>query len=70
MMAGPSDDKCSSSVVCSDDPPPLSITLKKTRDLPKKMKLWGKDYPAVDILLLTLGGLRVLGLLSLPERFL
>ena len=53
MMAGPSDDKCSSSVVCSDDPPPLSITLKKTRDLPKKMKLWGKDYPAVDILLLT-----------------
>ena len=50
-MAGPS--KSSSSVVCSDDPPPLSITLKKTRDLPKKMKLWGKDYPAVDILLLT-----------------
>ena len=40
-------------MVCSDDPPPLSITLKKTRDLPKKMKLWGKDYPAVDILLLT-----------------
>ena len=52
-MARPSNDKCSSSVVCSDDPPPLSITLKKTRDLPKKMKLWGKDYPAVDILLLT-----------------
>ena len=50
-MAGPS--KSSSSVVCSADPPPLSITLKKTRDLPKKMKLWGKDYPAVDILLLT-----------------
>ena len=51
MTAGPS--KSTSSVVCSDDPPPLSITLKKTRDLPKKMKLWGKDYPAVDILLLT-----------------
>ena len=53
MMAGPSDDKCSSSVVCSDDPPPLSITLKKTRDLPKKVKHWNIDHRPVDILLLT-----------------
>ena len=53
MMAGPSNDKCSRSVVCSDDPPPLSITLKKTRDLPKKVKHWNIDHRPVDILLLT-----------------
>ena len=53
MMAGPSNNKCSRSVVCSDDPPPLSVTLKKTRDLPKKMKRWCPDYPPIDILLLT-----------------
>ena len=53
MMAGPSNDKCSRSVVCNDDPPPLSITLKKTRDLPKKVKHWNIDHPPVDILLLT-----------------
>ena len=40
-------------MVCSDDPPPLSITLKKTRDLPKKMKQWSRDHLPVDILLLT-----------------
>ena len=53
MMAGPSNNKCSRSVVCIDDPPPLSVTLKKTRDLPKKMKCWCTDYPPIDILLLT-----------------
>ena len=53
MMAGPSNDKCSRSVVCSEDPPPLSITLKKTRDLPKKVKHWNIDHRPVDILLLT-----------------
>ena len=53
MMAGPSNDKCSRSVVCNDDPPPLSITLKKTRDLPKKVKHWNIDHHPVDILLLT-----------------
>ena len=53
MMAGPSNDKCGSSVVCSNDPPPLSITLKKTRDLPKKVKHWNIDHHPVDILLLT-----------------
>ena len=53
MMAGPSNDKCSRSVVCNDDPPPLSITLKKTRDLPKKVKHWNIDHRPVDILLLT-----------------
>ena len=53
MMAGPSNDKCSSSVVCSEDPPPLSITLKKTRDLPRKTTDWSIDHLPVDILLLT-----------------
>ena len=53
MMAGPSNDKCGRSVVCSDDPPPLSITLKELGDLPKKLELWNKEYPPVDILLLT-----------------
>ena len=53
MMAGSSNDKWSSSVVCSDDPPPLSITLKELRDLPKKVRHWDMDYSPVDILLLT-----------------
>ena len=53
MMAGPSNDKCISSVDCSNDPPPLNITLKKTRDLPKKVKHWSIDHLPVDILLLT-----------------
>ena len=53
MMAGPSGDKCSCSENRSDDPPPLSITLKKTRDLPKKVKHWNIDHHPVDILLLT-----------------
>ena len=53
MMVGPSNDKCSRSVVCSDDPPPLSITLKELGDLPKKLERWDKEYPPVDILLLT-----------------
>ena len=53
MMAGPSGDKCSCSDNRSDDPPPLSITLKKTRDLPKKVKHWNIDHRPVDILLLT-----------------
>ena len=53
MMAGPSDDKCSCSENRSDDPPSLSITLKKTRDLPKKVKHWNIDHRPVDILLLT-----------------
>ena len=53
MMAGPSNDKCSRSVVCSDDPPPLSITLKELGDLPKKLERLDKEYPPVDILLLT-----------------
>ena len=53
MMAGPSNDKCSRSVVCNDDPPPLSITLKELGDLPKKVKHWDTDYSPVDILLLT-----------------
>ena len=53
MMAGPGNDKCSRSVVCSDDPPPLSITLKELGDLPKKVKHWDTDYSPVDILLLT-----------------
>ena len=53
MMAGPSNDKCNSSVVCSEDPPPLSITLKKTRDLPRKTTDWSIDHLPVDILLLT-----------------
>ena len=52
-MAGPSNDKCSRSVVCNDDPPPLSITLKELGDLPKKLKRWGTDDSTVDILLLT-----------------
>ena len=53
MMAGPSNDKCGSSVVCSNDPPPLSITLKKKKNLPKKLKHWSIDHLPVDILLLT-----------------
>ena len=53
MMAGPSNDKCSRSVVGNDDPPPLSITLKELGDLPKKLERWDKEYPPVDILLLT-----------------
>ena len=53
MMAGPSNDKCSRSVVGNDDPPPLSITLKGLGDLPEKGKLLDKDFPPVDILLLT-----------------
>ena len=53
MMAGPSNDKCSRSVVCNDDPPPLSITLKELGDLPKKVKRWDTDDSAGDILLLT-----------------
>ena len=53
MMAGPSDDKCSCSENRSDDPPSLSITLKKTRDLPKKVKHWNVDHRPVDIFLLT-----------------
>ena len=53
MMAGPSNDKCSRSVVCNDDPPPLSITLKELGDLPEKGECWDTDYPPVDILLLT-----------------
>ena len=53
MMAGPSNDKCSRSVVCSEDPPPLSITLKKTRDLPRRTTDWSIDHLPVDILLLT-----------------
>ena len=53
MMAGPSNDKCSRSVVCNDDPPPLSITLKELGDLPKKLERWDKEYHPVDILLLT-----------------
>ena len=53
MMAGPSNDKYSRSVVCNDDPPPLSITLKELGDLPKKLERWDKEYPPVDILLLT-----------------
>ena len=53
MMAGPGNDKCSRSVVCSDDPPPLSITLKELGDLPKKLERWDKEYHPVDILLLT-----------------
>ena len=52
-MAGPSDDKCSCSEDRSDDPPSLSITLKKTRDLPKKVKHWNIDHRTVVILLLT-----------------
>ena len=40
-------------MVCSDDPPPLSITLKELGDLPKKVKHWDTDYSPVDILLLT-----------------
>ena len=53
MMAGPSNDKCSCSEVCSDDPPPLSITLKKTGDLPNETKHWSEVDRPVDILLLT-----------------
>ena len=53
MMAGPSNDKYSRSVVCSDDPPPLSITLKELGDFPKKVKHWDTDYSPADILLLT-----------------
>ena len=53
MMAGPSNDKCSRSVVCNDDPPPLSITLKELGDLPKKVKRWDTDDSTGDILLLT-----------------
>ena len=53
MMAGPSNNKCISSVDCGNDPPPLNITLKKTRDLPKKVKHWSIDHLPVDILLLT-----------------
>ena len=53
MMAGPSNDKCSRSVVCNDDPPPLSITPKELWDLPEKGRRWNTDYPPVDILLLT-----------------
>ena len=53
MMAGPSNDKCSRSEVCSDDPPPLSITLKKARDLPNETKHWSEVDRPVDILLLT-----------------
>ena len=53
MMAGSSNDKWSSSVFCSDDPPPLSITLKELGDLPKRVKHWDTDYSPVDILLLT-----------------
>ena len=53
MMAGPSNDKCSRSVVCNDDPPPLSITLKKTRDLPNETKHWSLVDRPVDVLLLT-----------------
>ena len=52
-MAGPGNDKGSSSVGCSDDPPPLSITLMELEDLPKKMKRWSTDHCPVDILLLT-----------------
>ena len=48
MMAGSSNDKCS-----NDDPPPLSITLKELGDLPKKLERLDKEYPPVDILLLT-----------------
>ena len=48
MMAGSSNDKWS-----NDDPPPLSITLKELGDLPKKLERWDKEYPPVDILLLT-----------------
>ena len=53
MMAGPSNDNCSRSVVCNDDPPPLSITLKELGDLPKKVKRWDTDDSTGDILLLT-----------------
>ena len=53
MMAGPSNDKCINPLVCSNDPPPLSITLKELGDLPNKLKHWDKDYPPIDILLLT-----------------
>ena len=53
MMAGPSNDKCSCSEVCSDDPPPLSLTLKKARDLPNETKHWSEVDRPVDILLLT-----------------
>ena len=40
-------------MVCSDDPPPLSITLKELGDLPEKGKRWDTDCLPVDILLLT-----------------
>ena len=53
MMAGPSNDKYSRSVVCNDDPPPLSITLKELGDLPEKAERWNTDNSPVDILLLT-----------------
>ena len=53
MMAGPSNDKYSSSVVCNDDPPPLSITLEELGDLPEKAERWNTDNSPVDILLLT-----------------
>ena len=53
MMAGPSNDKCINPLVCSNDPPPLSITLKELEDLPNESKCWDKDYPPIDILLLT-----------------
>ena len=53
MMAGPSNDKYSRSVVCNDDPPPLSITLDELGDLPEKAERWNTDNSPVDILLLT-----------------
>ena len=53
MMAGPSNDKCGRSVVCNDDPPPLSITLNELGDLPEKAERWNTDNSPVDILLLT-----------------
>ena len=52
-MAGPENNRGSSSMDCGDDPPALSVTLNKLRDLPKKTRRWSNDHSPVDILLLT-----------------
>ena len=52
-MAGSENDKGSSIMNCSDNPPPLSFAPLKLSDLPKKRKHWSGDHLPVDILLLT-----------------
>ncbi|PFX11980.1 Baculoviral IAP repeat-containing protein 1g [Stylophora pistillata] len=52
-MAGSENDKGSSIMNCSDNPPPLSFSPLKLSDLPKKWKRWSGDHLPVDILLLT-----------------